>query len=55
LVSCFAAGLPFYRATLMGDLFFTGVLVSGYCVIEAWQLRMASPARAKGIQAALDS
>ena len=41
LVSCYAAGLPFYRATLMGDLFFTGVLVGGYCAVEAMQIQFA--------------
>lgn len=41
LASCYAAGLPFYRATLMGDLFFTGVLVGAYCAIEALQFRFA--------------
>jgi hypothetical protein len=35
LVSCYAAGLPFFRSTLMGDLFFTGVLIGGYCVLES--------------------
>ena len=39
LLGCYAAGLPFFRSTLMGDLFFTGALVSGYCVVEALQAR----------------
>ena len=34
LMACYSAGIPFYRATLMGDLFFTGVTLVGYCVVE---------------------
>ncbi len=41
MVACYTAGLPFYRATLLGDLFFTGALVGGYCVFETLQLRYA--------------
>lgn len=52
LVSCYAAGLPFYRATLMGDLFFTGVLVGGYCAIEALQHRFAESPQANELLAA---
>lgn len=40
LASCYAAGLPFYRATLVGDMFFTGVLVGGYIALESLQLRL---------------
>ena len=35
LASSYAAGLPFYRATLMGDLFFTGLLVGSYASAHA--------------------
>jgi hypothetical protein len=35
LASCYAAGLPFYRATMIGDLFFTGALVGGYMAVDA--------------------
>ena len=31
LLACYWAGLPFYRATMLGDLFFTCVTVAGYC------------------------
>lgn len=31
LLACYSAGLPFYRATLLGDLFFTSVTIAGYC------------------------
>ncbi len=44
LVSCYASGVPFYRATFMGDLFFTGALVSGYGAVESIQLRLAARA-----------
>ena len=51
LVSCFAAGLPFYRATLFGDLFFTGTLVGGYCAIEALQTGIATSFQSKKVLA----
>lgn len=35
LMSCYAAGLPFFGNTVLGDLFFSGVLFGGY----AWVLR----------------
>lgn len=31
LLACYSAGLPFYRATMLGDLFFTSVTIAGYC------------------------
>ena len=31
LLACYSAGLPFYRATLLGDLFFTSVTIASYC------------------------
>lgn len=30
LLSCYAAGLPFLKGTLLGDLFYTGVLFGGF-------------------------
>ena len=33
LINCYIAGIPFYRNTLMGDLFFTGLLAGGYELI----------------------
>jgi hypothetical protein len=30
LIDCYVAGIPFYRNTLLGDLFFTGLFVGGY-------------------------
>ena len=41
LVNCYAAGLPFYRATLLGDLFFTGVFVGAYCGVQALVPRLS--------------
>ena len=35
LMTCYAAGLPFFGNTVMGDLFFSGVLFGGY----AWAMR----------------
>lgn len=35
LMSCYAAGLPFFGNTVLGDLVFSGVLFGGY----AWMLR----------------
>lgn len=37
LAECFTLAMPFYRATLMGDFLFTGLLVAGYwagCMIQ---------------------
>jgi hypothetical protein len=42
LVDCYVAGIPFYRATLFGDVFFTGLLVGGYALVETAALRVAS-------------
>jgi len=33
LLACYSAGIPFYRNTLMGDLFFTGATVGSYCAL----------------------
>ena len=32
LLACYSAGIPFYRATLLGDLFFTSVTIASYCL-----------------------
>ena len=34
LLACYSAGIPFYRATLIGDLFFTTTLVGSYCLVQ---------------------
>jgi len=33
LLACYWAGLPFYRATMLGDLFFTCLTVVSYCSV----------------------
>ena len=45
LCDCYLAGVPFYRATLMGDLFFTSVIVAVYAAAMAWaaNVRPANP------------
>lgn len=34
LLACYSAAIPFYRATLLGDLFFTTAIVGSYCVVQ---------------------
>ncbi len=34
LIECYIAGLPFFRNTLLGDLFFVGVFFGGYELIK---------------------
>lgn len=34
LISCFAAGIPFYQASLYATLFFSGILFGGYFLIN---------------------
>jgi hypothetical protein len=33
LVQCYAQGLPFFKNTLLGDLFFAVLLFGGYAVV----------------------
>jgi hypothetical protein len=33
-INCYVAAIPFYRNTLMGDLFFTGLFVGGYELVQ---------------------
>jgi hypothetical protein len=35
LIDCYVAGVPFFRNTIMGDLFFCGVLFGGYALVKA--------------------
>ena len=35
LWQCYVAAIPFFRYTLMGDLFFAGVLFGGYALFHA--------------------
>ncbi len=48
LLACYMAGLPFYRATLLGDLFFTGVSVGGYCLVEQAVSRVSAAMQKSG-------
>ncbi|MEM7017111.1 MAG: DUF6580 family putative transport protein [Pseudomonadota bacterium] len=34
LLSCYAAGIPFYKNTLMGDVFYTVTLFGGYYLLQ---------------------
>lgn len=34
LITCYAAGLPFYTGTLLGDVFYTTVLFGGYALLR---------------------
>jgi hypothetical protein len=45
LSACFLAALPFLRLTLLGDLFYSGLLFGGFALGEYW-LRGRNPARA---------
>jgi hypothetical protein len=48
LINCYIAGIPFYRNTLMGDLFFTGLFVGGYELVQNY-LRAFLPKRLKKV------
>lgn len=49
LVDCYLAGIPFFRATLMGDMFFTGVLVGGFAIVETLAIQSAGKRTAEAI------
>jgi len=36
LINCYVVAIPFFRNSLLGDLFYTGVLVGAYEVSLAW-------------------
>lgn len=36
LISCFTVALPFFRNTLLGDLFYTSVLFGAYEAVQIW-------------------
>jgi hypothetical protein len=46
LLACYAAGLPFYRAMLAGDMFYVSLL-AGCWLIATWQVRDLQPARVR--------
>ncbi len=35
LMSCYAAGIPFLKGTILGDLFYSGVLFGGYYFLQS--------------------
>ena len=35
LITCYTAGIPFLKGTLLGDLFFSGVLFGGYYLLQS--------------------
>lgn len=42
LTTCYAAGIPFLRGTMLGDLFYTGVLFSSYEICKLYVPRLAN-------------
>jgi len=34
LITCYAAGIPFLKGTILGDLFYAGVLFGGYYLLQ---------------------
>jgi hypothetical protein len=44
LLACYAAGLPFYRSMLAGDMCYVSLL-AGCWLLATWQVRDAQPAR----------
>ncbi len=34
LITCYTAGIPFYKGTLLGDLFYSAVLFGGYYLLQ---------------------
>lgn len=41
LINCFVMALPFFRNTLMGDLFYVGVLFGAYEFVLFWQTKQS--------------
>ena len=35
LMTCYAAGIPFLKGTLLGDLFYAGILFGGYYLLQS--------------------
>ena len=42
LITCYVAAIPFFGHTLLGDLFYSGVLFGGYALIESKLLNRVS-------------
>lgn len=47
LMQCYALAVPFFRNTLLGDLFFVGILFGSYEMIKIAQLKRLSASIAK--------
>jgi len=39
LINCYVMAIPFFRNSLLGDLFYTGVLAGAYEAAIIWQER----------------
>lgn len=50
LMSCFAAGIPFLKGTLLGDLFYSGVLFGSFALLQqnVPALRLSRPIHVYG-------
>jgi hypothetical protein len=35
LLSCYAAGIPYYKGTLLGDLLYAGILFGGFALVQS--------------------
>jgi hypothetical protein len=44
LMTCFAAGIPFFTNTLLGDLFFNGIFFGGYALLTSQKFAVSSKA-----------
>lgn len=42
LLQCYINALPFFRATLLGDLFYSGALFGSYAIVLAWATQLRS-------------
>lgn len=43
LIQSFVMGIPFYRGTFLGDLFYTGVIFGGFELIKHYSKRLSIP------------
>jgi hypothetical protein len=45
LAACYVAALPFFQNTVVGDLFYSGLLFGGFALLEHWvpRLRAGEP------------
>lgn len=50
LLASYTAGLPFFRNTLLGDLFFTGLLFGSYALAKSWAGRRVAVAQPRSLR-----